>query len=310
MVYLGLDCGGTRTRFGFWPQDAARAGATDGVQPAAQGVEVAARALVERLRLACADAVPEAAVAAIAGAGDPAIRQRLAEAVAQAGFAFPFAVVGDTLAGAAAALGDGPGLLVFAGTGSFAVARAADGSLHRTGGRGHLLGDQGSGYDLVRRAAAAVVLAVDGLAEETSLTDALVAHFAAPSPQRLGAVLQQRSQAEVAAALPVVLHCAARGDGAAQNAIDEGMAMLAMVANAAVRQAELDWRGLPVFLGGGVLLGSEDLRELLCQRLSTFGAGAVALVDGDAAATAAARLAAAWHQRTAPMCRWVDDGSL
>lgn len=310
MVYLGLDCGGTRTRFGVFPRESMRIEPAAGVQPAAQGVEVAARALVERLRLATAHVQPEAVVAAIAGAGDAAIRQRLVAAVREAALPFPFAVVGDTLAGAAAALADGPGLLVFAGTGSFCVARGHDGTLHRTGGRGHLLGDQGSAYDLVRRAASAVVLAVDGLAEETELTEALVQHFAAPSPQRLGAVLQQKAQAEVAAALPAVMHCAARGDAAAQNAIDEGMAMLAMVGNAAVRQAELDWRGLPVFLGGGVLLGSEALKELLCERLRTFGPGPIACVDGEAAAEAAARLARAWHQREEPMCRWVDDGSL
>ncbi|MEQ1633429.1 MAG: BadF/BadG/BcrA/BcrD ATPase family protein, partial [Planctomycetota bacterium] len=175
---------------------------------------------------------------------------------------------------------------------------------------GHLLGDQGSGYDLVRRAAAAVVLAVDGMSPETSLTEALCAAFAVPSPARLGAVLQQRSQGEVAAALPVVIECAQRGDEAAAAALADGMDMLAMVANAAVRSAGVSWDGLPVHLGGGVLVGSEPLRELLHEGIRRFGASKYALVDAEAAANGAARLAAAWHQRQQPMCRWVDDGAL
>jgi N-acetylglucosamine kinase-like BadF-type ATPase len=187
------------------------------VQPAAHGTATAAASLVARLREAAPKDDVEAAVAAIAGAGDASIRSQMAQAVRDAGVPYPVAIVGDTLAAAANALADGPGLLVWAGTGSFAVARDENGALHRTGGRGHLLGDQGSGYDLVRRAAAAVVLAVDGLSPPTALEHALCEAFAAPSPQRLGAVLQQKTQGDIAKALPIVLACAERGDEVLAN---------------------------------------------------------------------------------------------
>lgn len=310
MTFLGLDCGGTKTRTAWWPRGVHELGTGAAVQPASHGVEAASRALVERIRTADPRSEAEAIVAAIAGAGDATIRSELLRAVAAAGIATKVAIVGDTLAAAAAVLETGPGALVFAGTGSFAVVRAVDGTLHRTGGRGHLLGDQGSGYDLVRRAAAAVVLAVDDLGPPTALTEALCRAFAAPSPSRLGAVLQQKAQGEVAAALPIVLDCALRGDQAAGAVLEDGMEMLAMVCNAAVRTADLEWRGLPVHLGGGVLTGSDALRELLQARLRGFGAGPFALVPADAATLGAARLAFAWHQREQPMCRWVDDGAL
>ena len=141
MTFLGLDCGGTKTRTAWWPRGVHELGTGAAVQPASHGVEAASRALVERIRTADPRSEAEAIVAAIAGAGDATIRSELLRAVAAAGIATKVAIVGDTLAAAAAVLETGPGALVFAGTGSFAVVRAVDGTLHRTGGRGHLLGD-------------------------------------------------------------------------------------------------------------------------------------------------------------------------
>jgi len=310
MAWLGLDCGGTTTRWAWWPAGARPGGSGAGVQPAVHGVDTAAAALVERLAAAAPRRDATAAVCAIAGAGDAAIRAELRAAVQRAGVTFPLAIVGDTLAAAAGALGDGRGVLVWSGTGSFAVARGHDGTLHRAGGRGHLLGDQGSGYDLVRRAAAAVVLAADGLGPETALTDVLVRAFGAPSPQRLGAVLQRLSSGEVAAPLPQVLACAAAGDAVADQVLDDGLDALAMVANAAVRAAGLSWTALPTTFGGGVLEQAEPLRARLQQRLSAFGAEPARVAAAVAAALGAARLAHDWQQRSEPICRWVDDGAL
>jgi N-acetylglucosamine kinase-like BadF-type ATPase len=307
--FLGLDCGGTNSRFAW---ASSRAGGTEprGVQVAVHGVEVAADVLADVLARAMQVTKPLACVAAVAGAGDPALAQQLALATARRGCVVPIAVVGDVLGAAAAALAQGPGVMVWAGTGSFAIARAVDGSLHRTGGRGYLLGDQGSGYDLVRRAAAAALLALDGLGEPTALSEALTKAFAAPQPSRLGAVLQQRSTGEVAAQLPIVIDCAVRGDLVAQQVLQDGADALAMVANAAVRQAELDWRDLPVTFGGGVLTGVPMVHELVAERLRSFGAQTPSSVDDMAAARGAALLAQAWHQRAQPLCRWVTDGAL
>src|SRR2546426_7691906 len=52
----------------------------------------------------------------------------------------------------ATAFGTGPGILVNAGTGSIAYARDPAGELHRAGGDGWQLGDEGGGYLLGRGA--------------------------------------------------------------------------------------------------------------------------------------------------------------
>lgn len=306
MAFLGFDVGGSKCRFEWWPRGARAGGDGRSVQPAVHGVDVAADGLAAVLRDAARDGAPTAAVCALAGVGDAATSGALVGGLRARGIAFPVAIVGDVLAAAAAALAEGPGVLVWAGTGSFAVARAADGALHRVGGRGYLLGDQGSGYDLVRRAARAALLAVDGLAPSTALADELAVAFAAPSPQRLGAVLQRLAPGEVAARLGTVLAVAARGDAVARQVLADGAADLEALADAAVRKAGLAWQGLPTACGGGVFDAVADYVAAVSTRLTARGAVPPILVAPRAAAVGAAWLADGWHRGLSPQKEWVD----
>ncbi len=275
------------------------------MQPVVHGVDATVAQLALVLVDAAREHAPAAAVCALAGVGDAQLRAAIASGLTARGVAFPVAIVGDVLAAAAAGLADGPGVLIWSGTGSFAIARSTAGELHRTGGRGFLLGDQGSGYDFVRRAAAAVLLAVDDLGPATSLTDALTEVFAAPAPQRLGAVLQQLDTAQVARHLPVVLAAAAAGDAVANEVIAAGVDGLVMLAAAALRRADLDWRHVPVAVGGGALVAAPAIRELLTQRLRALGASAPRVLDVRAAARGAAWLAHGWHTHLEPQHTWV-----
>jgi hypothetical protein len=78
-----------------------------------------------------------------------------------------------------------------------------------------------------------------------------------------------------------------------------------MLANAAVRRAGLDWRGLAVSAGGGVLHGVPAFADLLAQRLRSLGAEPPRLLDRSAAARGAAWLAHGCHERLEPQHAWV-----
>ncbi len=306
MTYLGLDVGGTHCRFEWWPEGCHPGGDARAVQPAVHGIEATVAGLAEAIAAAARTAAPAAIVCALAGVGDAATGAAIARGLLARGIAAPTAIVGDVLAAAAAALRDGPGVLVWAGTGSFAVARSAAGDLVRVGGRGYLLGDQGSGYDLVRRAAAAVLLAADGLGPPTALTDALAAAFEAPAPQRLGAVLQRLDSGQVAARVPVVLAAAAAGDAVAADVIEAGADALAMLAAAAARHAGLDLRGVEAAFGGGMLINASACAGALDERLRRLGAMGHRLVPARAAAHGAAWLAQGWHEGLEPQRGWVQ----
>jgi N-acetylglucosamine kinase-like BadF-type ATPase len=114
-----------------------------------------------------------------------------------------------------------PGLVLHAGTGSFVAARTPDGRVHYAGGIGWRFGDEGSGYDLGRRAIARALLELQGWASPSGLgplvrdrtghgTAAAVAGFFYGDPA---------TNTGVAALAPDVLRLASEGDGAAGEAV-------------------------------------------------------------------------------------------
>ena len=66
-----------------------------------------------------------------------------------------------------AGVGDEPGVVLIAGTGSIAYGVNHDGFAARAGGWGYVLGDEGSGYWIGRQALAAVVREADGRGPKT-----------------------------------------------------------------------------------------------------------------------------------------------
>jgi len=312
MNFLGLDVGGSKCRYEWWPRGNAPGGDAETAQPAVHGVDAAVTALERAIVAATsAHARPQAVVCAVAGGGDRAMATRMSAALRQR-LELPVAVVGDAVAAAAAGLRDGPGIALWSGTGSFAVARGPGGELARAGGRGFAFGDEGSGYDLVRRAIIGVLRAVDGRGRATALTDDLTQAFDAPSPDRLGAVAQRLSPAEVAGRLPVVLDAFERDDWLAADVLMGGMRQLVEVGEAARKRVALEvGDGLRVALGGGVLR-SATLREGLLRLLQAALGCAVEAheVSAEAAALGAAWLAAGWQEGEQPQHRWVEDVAL
>lgn len=114
-----------------------------------------------------------AVCAGIAGAGQPRVLKRVMSFLVET---FPRAqvqVCTDLDIALEAGLGDGPGIVIVAGTGSAALGRGPDGRLVRAGGDGPWVGDEGSAFDIGRRGVAAVARARDALAPVTVLADSI-----------------------------------------------------------------------------------------------------------------------------------------
>jgi N-acetylglucosamine kinase-like BadF-type ATPase len=310
-TYLGLDIGATHARWVLVDADEreVRAGHGQGLQATVQGVdEAGARlaALLAGIRAEIDDLPPpRAAVAGVAGAGDARTRRELERRVAEH---LPVTVTGDPVVAAAAALAAGPGVALCSGTGSFAIARGASGALLRVGGRGPWLGDPGSAHDLVRRAAVVAVRAADGLAPATELGARLGAHFGAPDPLQLGRVLPRLPGERIAAALSVVVDCAAAGDAVAVAVLEDGTRELAALAAAAAHRAGLAPPTTEVALLGGVLESCSWVVARVARALGELGFAATRRSERDGAHGAAA-LARAVHLQLAPLCGWIGDGA-
>src|SRR5258708_27073833 len=176
-VLLGVDCGGSHTAVAVGDHRGRVLSRAEGPGSAMRpgGAERSAAVILDVARRAATQAevtLPAVfAVVGAAGAGFTPEQDALAAALTNAGVATRVNVRTDIEIALAAAFGDGPGMLINAGTGSIACARAPDGTLHRAGGYGWQLGDEGSGYWFGRRALAAAGRSQDGREESSTLLE-------------------------------------------------------------------------------------------------------------------------------------------
>jgi len=172
---LGFDGGATKTECVLLNEAGnvlayGRSGASNpgqvGFERAIEEVKKAAQAAAFEARVH-PDAI-SALCAGIAGVGaaKPAERMRALLAAAFPGVAMK---VCTDLEIALAATGDGPAIVLIAGTGSAAMGRGVNGEVRRGGGLGPQIGDQGSARDVGRKAAAAARSERDRSGEESAL---------------------------------------------------------------------------------------------------------------------------------------------
>ncbi len=156
---LGFDGGGTKTDCVLMDESGkilgrSQAGPSNplrvGFGAAMASIREAAKAAISHAKMP--DASTTAALCAgLAGAGPPESAEKI-RALFAAEFPVTAVRICTDLDLALAAAGDGPAMVLLAGTGSFAVGRNGAGETARAGGYGSQIGDEGSAYDIGRRA--------------------------------------------------------------------------------------------------------------------------------------------------------------
>ena len=223
-VLLGIDSGGSHTAVVVGDRTGRVLARAEGPGSAMRpgGAERSAAVILDVARRAATQAhvsLPAGiALVGAAGAGRAPEQSALAAAIVATGVAIQVDVRGDIEIALAAAFGDGAGVLVNAGTGSIAYARAPNGKLHRAGGHGWQLGDEGGGYWLGRRALAAAARAQDGLEESSTMLERLLVALGLQTFDDLIRWTATATPAQVAALAPHVLNAAQEGEAVHQQA--------------------------------------------------------------------------------------------
>ncbi|MGD8277592.1 MAG: BadF/BadG/BcrA/BcrD ATPase family protein [Gemmatimonadota bacterium] len=293
---VGIDGGGSRASAVVLDEDgneAARTTGGSGIVEAPRIGQVSDRlAALVRTVLEQAGQVPpcDAAVFALAGAGREPQRSQVEERLAAAGVARVVAVVTDAEAAFHDALGEEPGILLIAGTGSIAWGRGGDGAEARTGGWGMRIGDEGSGYAIAIAGLRAVVRAIDGRDPETALTDGLLLEPGLNDPSALVRWADSAPKKEIAALAPIVLRVA-ESDPTALRIVEDAVDQL--VRHVVTLEEKLrPWPdGAPVALAGGLVESAAPFRARLETAIADRVPGARVLDDVVDAARGAARLA-------------------
>lgn len=165
---------------------------------------------------------------------------------------------------------DQPGVLVYAGTGAHTLGRDETGQTVRVGGWGHLIDDEGAGYDIGRQALKWTFRAQDGRGKPTALAEKLKAHFNCGSLAEVREKVYQDdglSRPEVAALARLVGEAAEEGDEVAREILAQAGYTLAKTAIVAIQKLGREHAPPPVYTAGGVFRAGKWVLEPFCQAL-------------------------------------------
>ncbi len=261
--FVGVDGGGTKT--------ALIACTSDGCEVASSvcgplnynfiGIDAALNNLGKGI---AALGLPENSIAAV-GIGDPSIDDESESPAAK-----EFATRAAKLLGApvyvrsdaymtlfALTGGKKSGVLIISGTGSMAIGENGAGEISVVGGWGRLAGDEGSGYYIGREGICAALRAFDGVAQDTSLTNAALDYFGVSAPRDLISVFYGEKEPDVAGFSRYVAKCAEDGDKVAEGILLDAAAHLSRYASVLLERCHADLLGV----WGSVLCKNHTVRR-------------------------------------------------
>lgn len=294
---LGFDGGGSKTEcvlMNSAHQVLARTFAGPS-NPSRIGVEAARRAIEEAARFALKEAGLERSVivaigAGLAGTAKPDMKQRMTMALQNS---FPSAAITvlTDLEAALAAAGEGPAVVLVAGTGSAAFGRNAQGEIHRAGGYGPAFSDEGSAYDIGRRAIAAAVQAHKSTGRQSGLGKQILDQLRCTE----WPIVQHRAQTMpdniFPPLFPIVAAAADSGDPAAQEILRHAAGQLASLAGQVAERLDLGETDFLLAKIGGTIGRSvffDAQVDASCQQLlPSARIGTLPISPAEAAALAA-----------------------
>lgn len=262
-VLVGVDAGGSRTVAALARgENVVRTIAGDGANPNLVGVDAAALNIERCVGRVLDGETPAAIGIGVAGAGDEAMAQRLRASLSCRFPSARIALFHDARIALRAAVPEGDGLVLIAGTGSIAYAEIGEESF-RAGGYGYLLGDQGSGYAIGAAALRRLLAAIEAGSAKGAMLTELASHLGANDrPAILSRIYQSPIPvADIAACAPMVLRHAARGEEISAGIVARAAQGLVELIRRITSRCPK--RALPVAFAGGLLRE----RNALTQRL-------------------------------------------
>lgn len=294
---LGFDGGGTKTECVLMdPGGKILARCFAGPSnPSRIGAESATREIVKAADLCLHEVrVMRSAVVAVgAGLAGTAKLERKEEMRASLAKVFPSAAVTvlTDLEMALAAAGEGPVIVLVAGTGSAAIGRDEQGKIWRAGGYGPLQSDDGSAYDIGSRAAARAMKEREQKGTDSSLGKRILEHLGYESWQDLQRRATQQPDSVFPLIFPVVAAAADEGDVTAREILVRAAGDLSSLVQAVAEHGGYGRENILVAKTGGTVGRSaffdRQLDAALKRVLPQARIGGLQMSPAEAAARAA-----------------------
>jgi N-acetylglucosamine kinase-like BadF-type ATPase len=287
-LYLGIDGGGTKTRFLLGDENSVIAAATAaGSNVVRSGKEAVYSALHAGLDEVCGAAGIGAGdiaktVAGLAGSSNAKIRTSLEEILREK-LSGAIEIVGDMPIAHQAALQGEPGVLVNSGTGSIAFGRNAKNESARAGGWGFAISDEGSGHWIGRAAIAAAMRAFDA-GKSMEYVHHLMAALNVHEPEELALFAHSITNPDFATVFPAIVTIADVGDTTAQKILKHAGEELACLAQTVLDRLFSPHENVAVAAMGGVFQNAALVFDCFRSQLQlSHPSSMIALSDADPA---------------------------
>jgi N-acetylglucosamine kinase-like BadF-type ATPase len=203
-----------------------------------------------------------------AGVSNPLVAGLMEKHVRDNGYRGPLTITGDQETALYGALNAMQGIILIAGTGSICFGVNEKGEQHRSGGFGHLIDDEGSGYSIGRDLLSILVQAEDGRVADTVIPALVYKQLGLRTVNEIiGFVYDKHTtKKEIAQLAPIMTAACESGDAKALELAEQCAARLLQLVVPVIERLGL--HDSPIAIAGSVLQKSRFVKEALERKLA------------------------------------------
>ncbi len=197
------------------------------------------------------------------------VEKIIEESTARSPFTFGHIIVENDAEATVKGLGENNVSLLISGTGALCYS-VIDHNATRTGGWGHRIGDEGSGYWIGKHIAKAIFRAADGRNEKTALTELVLQGHNVTSTDQLYNFIYSSdyTNARLAELGTYLQQAVDQHDAVAQKIAERTAKELVLLVTTALKNAGYNNDAHTLFLNGGVLKNNRCVRDVIIQSLN------------------------------------------
>jgi len=174
-------------------------------------------------------------------------------------------IVSDARIALEGAFSGNAGCILIAGTGSILLGKDKNGLIHRNGGFGRMIGDEGSGYSIGRGGLAAAAKELDERGGATLITQLLSKNYNISSAKDL-IINVYKNNFDIASAAEVVLSAAGKNDSKALQILNEEADELLLHINAAMKNMKT--KKLDIAFIGSLIAHKNIYSDMLRRKIA------------------------------------------
>jgi N-acetylglucosamine kinase-like BadF-type ATPase len=175
-----------------------------------------------------------------------------------------FKVVSDARIALEGAFSGRPGSILISGTGSIMFGKDANGEVHRVGGFGRFIGDEGSGYSIGRKGLAALSKFFDGRGKRTMLSELVSNQFGIEGGEKLINAVY-KNNFDIASAAQQVINAANENDEVCKKIVDEETDEL--ITHISAMKEKLKQKTMEVSFTGSIITTDNFLSRQLHKKI-------------------------------------------